>query len=174
MTYNIHWTCRAFLSAMPFSQFSTNQNKQCVIRIFAFAVQWAPTVSSFQRAAELLPFPIPSCYAPLVMTTIHHYHCNMAHQSVSCQFFGRSWCLQAELYYHFFLLSFLAACHWHRQKLGGREIQNFFSKYMLTSQVHYISQDEQKNSSKNWQRENRKCFIFVLFFSWRYTRHITQ
>ena len=69
----------------------------------------------------------------------------------------------AVLYYHFFLLSFLAACHWHRQKLGGREIQKFFSKYILTCQVYDISKDEQKNCSKKWQRERRKYFIFVSF-----------
>ena len=98
----------------------------------------------FKERQGYYHFPFPAVMHHQNMITIHHCHCNMAHQSVSCQFFGRSWCLQAELYYHFFLLSFLAACHWHWQKLGGREIQNFFSKYMLTSQVHYISQDEQK------------------------------
>ena len=127
---------------------------------------------SIQRAAELLPFPIPSWYAPSLIITIHHYHCNMAHQSVPCQFFGRSWCLQAELYYHFFLLSFLAACHWHRQKLGGREIQKFFSKYILTSQVH-DENDQRKLVAKNGNGKTENI-SFLFFFPWRYTRYITQ
>ena len=151
-----------FLSAMPFSPLSTNQNKQCVICIFVFAWQWGSTVSSFQRAAGLLPFPIPSCYAPSVIITIHHYHCNMAHQSVSCQFFGRSWCLQCYITisssYHSLPPVTDTGRNWEEGKYRNSSQSTFLqAKYMTFLKMN------KKTSSKNWQREHRKYFIFVFF-----------
>ena len=172
MTYNIHWTCRAFLSAMPFSPFSTNQNKQCAICIFAFAWQWAPTVSSFQRAAELLPFPIPSWYAPLSLPFTIIIAIWPTNQCLVSSLEDAGACRQSYITisssYHSLPPVTDTGRNWEEGKYR-------ISSQSTCSQAKYITflKMNKKNSSKNWQRENRKCFIFVCF-SWRYTRHITQ